>query len=238
MANGINPYIGAAARQTIADSLIDSQRNIKEGKIAGALGRQELKQEYQEDLSKADEEQARRLAKEKNKTFLEKAASSLAPVLSIFNPLAGTVLGSLGGASEVIRTADQQKENLKFARDMGIDTSKYMGTFLEDTALDDVSIREDILDAYKDSIIDDPLSILRGGIESGLKARTIGQGISGISEGISSFRAQDAASKADGTYKSFLQSIQEGLEKNVDLGKLLEKLSPKQKAAIMKLFRL
>ena len=71
MANGINPYIGAAARQTIADSLIDSQRNIKEGKIAGALGRQELKQEYQEDLSKADEEQARRLAKEKNKTFLD-----------------------------------------------------------------------------------------------------------------------------------------------------------------------
>ena len=49
MSNGINPYIGAAAQQTIADSLIEAQRNIKKGRIEQAVGQQEFKKMYQDE---------------------------------------------------------------------------------------------------------------------------------------------------------------------------------------------
>ena len=244
MSNGINPYIGAAAQQTIADSLIEAQRNIKTGRIEQAVGQQEFKKIYQDDLQKADEIQAEQLAKEKNKTLFGEIVDFVAPILTIFNPLAGTILGGIGGATDVYRTAEQQKENLDFARSMGLDTSKYMNTFIEEGALEDASIREDMLDAYEDSIVDDPLSIFKAGVNKALETRTIGQGVRGLYEGTASFLGQDAALKGTDDYVKFLPSVAKGLKDNVyllgddalgtSIKELLSKMTDKQKKALSK----
>lgn len=245
MSNGINPYIGAAAQQTIADSLIEARRNIKAGRIEQAVGQQEFKKTYQDDLQKADELQAAQLAKKKNKTLFESVVDFVAPVLTFFNPLAGTILGGIGGASDVYRTTEQQKENLEFARSMGLDTSKYMNTFIEEGALEDASIREDILDSYEDQIDDSFGTLLKAGIGKALEARTIGQGARGLYEGTASFLGQDAALKGTKDYQKFFPSIGQGLKENVyllgddalgtSIKELLSKMTDNQKKALSKL---
>ena len=182
----VNPYIGAAAAQTLQDALIAASTRKGAGARALQAKKGQMTQDFKSDVREAQERMAAQLAKKRKKSDLEKIASVVAPILTIFNPIAGTILGGLTGAGSAIEDVKAAKDNIKLAEDMGLNMDKFKSTFLEQGALDQESLFKGILDDARASIDDDPLNFIKAGLAGAGTARAIGTGLSSIGTGIKS----------------------------------------------------
>jgi len=213
----VNPYIGAAAAQTLQDALIAASTRKGAGARALQAKKGQMTQDFRADVREAQEKMAAQLRKKRKKSPLEKALGVIAPILTAFNPLAGTILGGLTGAGSAIEDVKAAKDNIKLAEDMGLDMNKFKSTFLEQGALDKESQFKGILDDARAGIDDDPLNFIKAGLLGAATTRSIGTGLSSIGTGIKSSLVDKAGGLSiDPTY-----GAASGMGTSIDFKQLL-----------------
>ena len=176
----VNPYIGAQASQTLQDALMQGLKATREAQTQLTAKKGQMKTEYDADLRESQKRMEEQLAKKRKKKPWEKLVSAIAPIVSFFNPLAGTIMGGISGASKAIGDVKMAKENIALAEQMGLDMDKYKGTFLQGGAQTADDTMMGMLQTARESIDDDPLKMLGAGLSEGLSARGIGTGLTGV----------------------------------------------------------
>tara|TARA_R100001015_G_C4615454_1_gene171444 strand:- start:1073 stop:1696 length:624 start_codon:yes stop_codon:yes gene_type:complete len=159
-----------------------------------------MTEDFKADVREAQERMAAQLAKKRKKSPLEKLASVVAPILTVFNPLAGTILGGLTGAGGAIEDVKAAKDSIKLAESMGLDMNKFKSTFLEQGALDQQSLFKTNLDTARASIDDNPLNFIKAGLGSAAQAYSIGTGLSSIGAGAKASTIAGQGYSVDPTY--------------------------------------
>ena len=223
----VNPYIGAAAAQTLQDALIAASTKKGAGARALQAKKGQMTQDFKADVREAQERMAAQLAKKRKKSPLEKALGVIAPILTAFNPLAGSILGGLTGAGGAIEDVKAAKDNIKLAESMGLNMDKFKSTFLEQGALDKESLFKTNLDTARASIDDNPLNFIKAVLGSAARAYSIGTGLSSIAAGAKASTIAGQGYSVDPTYgpTGFLSSI--------DYSQLIPNIAAEYKARML-----
>jgi len=224
----VNPYIGAAAAQTLQDALIAASTKKGAGARTLKAKKGQMTEDYKADVREAQERMAAQLAKKRKKSPLEKALGVIAPILTAFNPLAGTILGGLTGAGGAVEDVKAAKDNIKLAESMGLDMNKFKSTFLEQGALDQQSLFKTNLDTARASIDDDPLNFIKAGLVGAGTARAIGTGLSSIGTGIKSSMVGADGFSIDPTY-----GAASGMGTTIDFKQLLPNIKREYTKAVL-----
>ena len=167
-----NPYSIAGTQTGIIEDLIQSEQLKRKQDIDVGSKKVDMKQDFEEELAEARRKQEAALARKKKKNPF----SSLLKLGSMFLPGIGpAIAGGLLGMADLKSQEKFAKGQINLARQLGLDESKYKGTFLGSGA----SIAKKDTDAMLDNLYESADistgDMLAKGVMSGLEGFTMGK---------------------------------------------------------------
>jgi hypothetical protein len=189
MANGYNPYNIAGTQTGIIENLIKSQQTIRDQDIALGIQKKEMTDEFEDKLAEAQKKQEAALAKKRKKDPFAKALG----IASMFLPGIGpAIAGGLLGMADVKDQEKFAKGQIAKARQLGLDTDLFEGTFLGKGAKQAQRESDRLLDSLYEQADVSGMDLLTTGIMSGIEGKAMGDLVGNIT---SAFKPQMGVEK-------------------------------------------
>ena len=172
-----NPYNIAGTQTGILEDLIQSEQLKRKQNIDVGSQKVDMKQDFEEELAEARRKQEEALAKKKKKNPL----GSLLKFGSMFLPgLGPAISGAILGMADLKGQEKFAKGQIDLARQLGLDESKYKGTFLGSGASMAKKDTDAMLDQLYESADVSSMDMLTKGVMSGLEGKAMGDFASNI----------------------------------------------------------
>ena len=182
MANGYNPYNIAGTQTGILENLIQSQQAIRDQDVALGIQKKEMTDEFEDKLAEAQKKQEAALAKKRKKNPLAKALGVASMFLPGFGP---AIAGGLLGIADVKDQEKFAKGQIAKARQLGLDTDLFEGTFLGRGAKQAQRESDRLLDSLYEKADDSRMDLLTTGIMSGIEGKAMGDLVGNITSSFS-----------------------------------------------------
>ena len=167
-----NPYSIAGTQTGILEDLIQSEQLKRKQNIDVGSKKVDMKQDFEEELAEARRKQEAALARKKKKNPF----SSLLKLGSMFLPGIGpAIAGGILGMADLKSQEKFAKGQIDLARQLGLDESKYKGTFLGSGASMAKKDTDAMLDKLYESADISTGDMLAKGVMSGLEGFTMGK---------------------------------------------------------------
>ena len=177
MANGYNPYNIAGTQTGILENLIQSQQTIRDQDVALGIQKKEMTDEFEDKLAEAQKKQEAALAKKRKKNPLAKALGVASMFLPGFGP---AIAGGLLGMADVKDQEKFAKGQIGKARELGLDTDLFEGTFLGRGAKQAQRESDRLLDSLYEQADVSGMDLLTTGIMSGIEGKAMGDLVGNI----------------------------------------------------------
>ena len=177
MANGYNPYNIAGTQTGILENLIQSQQTIRDQDVALGIQKKEMTDEFEDKLAEAQKKQEAALAKKRKKNPLAKALGVASMFLPGFGP---AIAGGLLGMADVKDQEKFAKGQIAKARELGLDTDLFEGTFLGRGAKQAQRESDRLLDSLYEQADVSGMDLLTTGIMSGIEGKAMGDLVGNI----------------------------------------------------------
>ena len=170
----INPYQLAQSQLGLSEQLIKKEREQQEADMATAGQMGSMEKKFNEQLRVATQQAEEELRKKQKKSKWGK----LGKIVSMFaGPIAGPILSGLLSMNEMKRQSKHAEKQAKLAKAaaLGVDTSRFGGTFLGEKAKDYEAQQKS---AFDKMIADTQVStgdLLKSGVASGLTSMAMGK---------------------------------------------------------------
>ena len=193
----IDPYQLAQSQLSLDEQLIKKEREQQEADMATAGQMGSMERKFNEQLRIATKKAEEQLRKKKKKGFLGKIGG----IVSMFaGPIAGPILSGLLSMSEMKGQSKHAEKQAKLAKAaaLGVDTSRFGGTFLGEKAKDYGAQQES---AFDKMIADTQVStgdLLKSGLASGITSMAMGKVGDKIKGGIGDLKAAKGLEAAAG----------------------------------------
>ena len=184
----INPYQLAQSQLGLSEQLIKKEREQQEADMATAGQMGSMEKKFNQQLRVATQQAEEELRKKQKKSKW----GSLGKIVSMFaGPIAGPILSGLLSMNEMKRQSKHAEKQAKLAKAaaLGVDTSRFSGTFLGEKAKDYEAQQESAFDKI---IADTQVStgdLLKSGLASGLTSMAMGKVGDKIKGGIGDVKA-------------------------------------------------
>ena len=170
----INPYQLAQSQLGLSEQLIKKEREQQEADMATAGQMGSMERKFNEQLRVATQKAEEELRRKQKKSKWGK----LGKIVSMFaGPIAGPILSGLLSMNEMKRQSKHAEKQAKLAKAaaLGVDTSRFGGTFLGEKAKDYEAQQKS---AFDKMIADTQVStgdLLKSGLASGLTSMAMGK---------------------------------------------------------------
>ena len=193
----INPYQLAQSQLGLSEQLIKKEREQQEADMATAGQMGSMEKKFNEQLRVATQKAEEELRRKQKKSKWGK----LGKIVSMFaGPIAGPIISGLLSMNEMKRQSKYAEKQAKLAKAaaLGVDTSRFGGTFLGEKAKDYKAQQES---AFDKMIADTQVStgdLLKSGLASGLTSMAMGKVGDKIKGGIGDIKAAKGLEEAVG----------------------------------------